>query len=435
MMRAVTERPEIAHELIAHDHAWMVSQFMHGEQGALLATAKICAGAESIDDKYYAAAQVADEARHVEAYQRYLDKIGIEYPVSPSLHDLLADIMRHRHVDMTFLGMQILVEGVALAAFSMGAALLANPLIAQITELVRRDEARHVAFGVLSLQGFYDDMDPVDLAEREEFVLEACALMRDRFLPVQVWEHFDIDVAEATEYFAHSIDMMAFRSLMFSKVVPNLRKLGLLTPRVREGFEQMGILRYERYVDSATEAGELDPSDGAGDEPTRPDQRAAGVARRRGDDRTRAGAHGAGRHGRAARPRRGQGRRQHPPRRHRHRRRRLGADHPRRCVLLRGRRARRRGRRDRAHGRRHVDRHRRRPGDAAGRRHRRAHHHRRRHLEDHGARRPALKTRPLVIEPVTLPVPAPGDVRRRLGVGMRAAARVAPAVIRGRTAC
>ncbi|MGH9186715.1 MAG: ferritin-like domain-containing protein, partial [Acidimicrobiales bacterium] len=261
----VKEHPELLGDVVANMHAWLVSQFMHGEQGALVATAKIGAAAESIDDKYYAAAQVADEARHVEAYQRYLDKIEMEYPISGPLHELLSDVMRHRHVDLTFLGMQILVEGVALAAFSLGGFFLANPLIARITELVRRDEARHVAFGVLSLQGHYDDMDPIDLAEREEFLLEACALMRDRFVPTQVWERFGIDAATASKAFANSPDMVAFRSLMFSKVVPNLRKLGLLTPRVREGFEQLGILRYERYVDSATEAGELEPGDGAAD--------------------------------------------------------------------------------------------------------------------------------------------------------------------------
>jgi hypothetical protein len=248
--------------VVAEHHGWLVSQFMHGEQGALVATARICAGADSIDDKYYAAAQVADEARHVEAYQRYLDKIDLDYPVSPSLHDLLSQVMRHRDLDLTFLGMQILVEGVALAAFSLGGALFANPLIRDITERVRRDEARHVAFGVLSLQGRYDDMDPVDLREREDFVLEACALMRDRFMPVQVWEKFGLDVRAAEAEFSSSIDASAFRSLLFSKVVPNLRKLGLLTPRVRDGFEQLGILRYERYVDSATEAGEIEPGDG-----------------------------------------------------------------------------------------------------------------------------------------------------------------------------
>jgi hypothetical protein len=248
--------------LEAHSHAWTVSQFMHGEQGALVATAKICAGVESIDDKYYAAAQVADEARHVEAYQRYLDKIDIRYPVASYLHQLLNEVVGHPHVDMTFLGMQILVEGVALAAFSMGGAMFGNEVIGTITDLVRRDEARHVAFGVLSLHGFYDDMDPVDLAEREDFILEACSLMRDRFVPVDVYERLGIDVARATAEYESSPDQAAFRSLMFSKVVPNLGKLGLLTPRVRAGFEQMGILRYERYIDSATEAGELEPADG-----------------------------------------------------------------------------------------------------------------------------------------------------------------------------
>jgi putative sterol carrier protein len=137
-----------------------------------------------------------------------------------------------------------------------------NPVIGQITERVRRDEARHVAFGVLSLQGFYDEMDPVDLAEREEFILEACSLMRDRFVPVDVYERLGLDAARATSEYESSPEMAAFRSLMFSKVVPNLGKLGLLTLRVREGFEKLGILRYERYVDSATEAGELEPGDG-----------------------------------------------------------------------------------------------------------------------------------------------------------------------------
>ena len=245
----------------AHEHAWTVAQFMHGEQGALIACGKIVAASENIDDKYYAAQQVADEARHVEAYQRYLEQIDIEYPVAPYLKSLLDDVIGHRHIDMTYLGMQILVEGVALAAFSLGGALFANPLIKNITELVRRDEARHVAFGVLSLSDFYTDMDAADLAEREEFLIEACALMRDRFVATDVWDRLGLDVAACRDEMLSSGDMQAFRSLMFSKVVPNLRKLGLLTPRVRDEFEKLGILRYEKYIDSATEAGEIEPSD------------------------------------------------------------------------------------------------------------------------------------------------------------------------------
>ncbi len=252
-------------ELNAEFHSWTISQFMHGEQGALVATAKICAGSLSIDDKYYAAQQVADEARHVEAYQRYLEKIDMQYPVGGFLHSLLTDVTSRDEIDMTYLGMQILIEGVALAAFTLGGAMFANPLIAQITEMVRRDEARHVAFGVLSLQGFYDDMDPIDLRVREDFLIEACAAIRDRFIPVDVFERMGFDVELATKEFASAPDAMMFRSLIFSKVVPNLRKLGLLTPRVRDAFETLGILQYASFVDSATEAGELDPAESIDD--------------------------------------------------------------------------------------------------------------------------------------------------------------------------
>jgi putative sterol carrier protein len=240
---------------VAENHAWLVSQFMHGEQGALVATAKICAGAETIDDKFYAAQQVADEARHVEAYQRYISKIGADYPVSASLNELLRQVTSHRHIDMTYLGMQILVEGVALAAFGFGGAMLANPLIADITRLVRADEARHVAFGVLSLQGFYDNMDRTDLAEREDFVLEACSLIRDRFEPIEMWERLGLPVDECIREVQSAPDHHAIQALIFSKVVPNLRKLGLITPRVRDGLETLGVLKFQHNIDSATEAG------------------------------------------------------------------------------------------------------------------------------------------------------------------------------------
>jgi hypothetical protein len=251
---ALGTAPELRREFVAQQHGWLVSQFMHGEQGALLCTAKIVETVPWIDAKYYASTQVMDEARHVEAYQRYLDKIGISYPCCPPMAELLGQVMHHAHVDLTYLGMQILVEGVALAAFSLGGALFANPLIARLTELVRRDEARHVAFGVLSLEGTYADMDAVDLREREDFVVEACALLRDRFLPTEVWEHFGIDTTVAAARVLESPDAHGFRALVFSKVVPNLRRLGLLTPRVRDDFETLGILAFEHQPDSAAEA-------------------------------------------------------------------------------------------------------------------------------------------------------------------------------------
>ena len=236
----------------AQSHAWTVSQFMHGEQGALVATAKICAGVESIDDKYYAAAQVADEARHVEVYRRYLtEKLPFAFPVNPHLHTLLAQIIREPRWDMTYLGMQIMVEGLALAAFGlMNFMNPQEPLIQQITGYVIRDEARHVAFGVLSLEEVYRQMTAAELREREEFVIEAAHLMRDRLLMEEVWERLGYDVDVWVKWSLETPFMQAFRQLLFAKIVPNLKRLGLLTPRVREAFAKIGVLQFEDMPDS-----------------------------------------------------------------------------------------------------------------------------------------------------------------------------------------
>ena len=234
--------------------SWMVSQFMHGEQGALVATARLVETAPEIDSKFYAANQVADEARHVEAYARYLnDKLQHQYPISAPLQSLLEDIMSEKRWDITYLGMQIMVEGLALAAFGLGNFMFQDPIIKQITDLVMRDEARHVAFGLLSLQGLYPQMTSAELREREEFVMQASQLMHDRFLLEQVWERVGVDVEEGKTY-AHSNPlMMVFRQMLFSKIVPNLRKLGLLTDPVRQQFERLDIIHFEAQPDSATE--------------------------------------------------------------------------------------------------------------------------------------------------------------------------------------
>lgn len=243
--------------------AWIVSQFLHGEQGALLATAKIVQAAPLEEAKWYAANQVADEARHVEVYHRYLtEKIGRSFEVNPQLQTLLDQIIQDSRWDMTYLGMQIMVEGLALAAFSfLRMQLPDEPLIQDITRRIMGDEARHVAFGVLSLQGLYADMTAVELAEREDFIIEASYLMRDRFLMEQVYERMDWNVAEWVEWGIHTPFMKGFRQMLFSKIVPNLRRLGLLTPRVRKEYDRMGLLHFEKLKDSTEETNPLPPAE------------------------------------------------------------------------------------------------------------------------------------------------------------------------------
>jgi hypothetical protein len=232
--------------------AWTISQFLHGEQGALVAASRLVETVPDYDSKLYAANQAADEARHVEVYARYLnEKLRYSYPISKPLQELLVDIMSEKRWDIIYLGMQIMVEGLALAAFGLANVIFQDDLIKQITDYVMRDEARHVAFGVLSLQGLYDDMTDAELRDREEFLMEAATLMRDRFLIEEVWERMGIDKKVGMEFAKNHVVTRAFRQVLFSRIVPNLNKLGLLTERVKPKFAELGILEYANLPDSA----------------------------------------------------------------------------------------------------------------------------------------------------------------------------------------
>ena len=236
---------------------WRMSQFMHGEQGALLCTAKIVETVPWIDAKYYASTQVIDEARHVEVFSRYLDeKLGGGYPINPHLRLLLDDIINDSRWDMTYLGMQIMVEGLALAAFGLMHSLTDEPLLKKMLRYVMSDEARHVAFGVLSLREIYAGMTAAEIRERQEFAFEATVRMRDRFLQQEVWDYFGVDTREITRrlLFDTSPDEMQFQPLLFSKIVPNCRKLGLLDAGdgwLRRKYTEIGIIDYEHSSDTA----------------------------------------------------------------------------------------------------------------------------------------------------------------------------------------
>ncbi len=232
--------------------SWTLSQFMHGEQGALLATAQIVDATPWIESKFYAASQVMDEARHVEVYSRYLrEKLTRTYPINRHLKTLLDQILTDSRWDMKYLGMQIMVEGLAMAAFGYMHKLCREPLLTELTHYVMKDEARHVAFGVLSLADFFTQLSPSELRDREEFLTEGCRLMRDRLLMEDVWEEMGWPVDEVRQIVLESPQMKEFRKMLFAKVVPNVKRLGLLTPFVRERFAELDILQFENEEPSA----------------------------------------------------------------------------------------------------------------------------------------------------------------------------------------
>ena len=239
-------------ELAWEQGAWTISQFLHGEQGALMATAKIVDSVPDNDAKLYAATQVMDEARHVEVYDRYLnEKVRRVYPINPSLEALLHDLLADGRWDITYLGMQIMIESLALAAFGFIYQTTQEPLLRDITFHVMSDEARHVAFGIASLDTLYEGMTEAERREREEFVCAAAELMRDRLLMREVFERMGLPADACVEFMREHPLQVQFRTLLFSKVVPNVKRIGLLTPYVRRQFERLEILEFEALPASA----------------------------------------------------------------------------------------------------------------------------------------------------------------------------------------
>ncbi len=236
---------------------WTLSQFMHGEQGALICTAKIVETVPWIDAKYYASTQVMDEARHVEVFAKYLqDKQNGFYPINAHLKLLLDDILNDSRWDMTYLGMQIMVEGLALAAFGFMQQMTPDPLLKQLLRYVMSDEARHVAFGVLSLKEYYGGLTDAELRERQEFAFEAAIRMRDRFLQQEVWERMGIKPAEILPVVLQDQGRGMFQQMLFSKIVPNCKKLGLLDGGdgwLRTKFTEMGVIQFEDWQDTGEE--------------------------------------------------------------------------------------------------------------------------------------------------------------------------------------
>jgi P-aminobenzoate N-oxygenase AurF len=223
--------------------AWQISQFLHGEQGALICTAKIVQQVPSIDAKFYAATQVVDEARHVEAYSRLLhEKFELAYPITRPLKELLEQAIGDARWDFTYLAMQVLIEGLALGAFQRIRDQAQNRLAASINAYVMQDEARHVAFGRLALRDYYPQLTQAERDEREAFVVEASYLMRDRFLSEELWERVGLPKAECMRWASTSQSMQYFRGRLFSRIVPTIKDIGLWGAKVQGAYAAMGIL-------------------------------------------------------------------------------------------------------------------------------------------------------------------------------------------------
>lgn len=208
---------------------WTLSQFLHGEQGGLLVASRLVETVPELDAKFYAAVQVSDEARHVEAFAQYLTtKLSGYYPVNSHLRSFMYDLLTESRWDITYLGMQVMIEGLALAGFSFLYQQADEPLLRTLIRYVRADEGRHVAYGMEALARIYPQLTAAELSERQEFVLEGAIRLRERLLREEVWERMEIPLSIGREVLLRSPGQKAFEQTLFSKIFSNCDKLGLL---------------------------------------------------------------------------------------------------------------------------------------------------------------------------------------------------------------
>ena len=245
-----------------------LSQFMHGEQGAMMTAAKIVETVPWIDAKYYAATQTMDEARHTEVFAKYLhSKLGEAYPMSPFLEEQITALLEDSRWDIAYLGMQIVIESLALAAFGSMLRSTEEPLLKKLLRYVMSDEARHVAFVVLSLSEYYRGLSEAELKDRQEFLIENTLRNRSRSTTPEIWERLGVSVEAVVPCIIEAASKVQvspvawFQRAFFSKLVPNVRKLGLLDANdgyLRRAWEEAGLLEFEFADDTGTDYASYD---------------------------------------------------------------------------------------------------------------------------------------------------------------------------------
>jgi len=233
------------HDLLA----WLLSQSLHGEQGALFAACQVTEAVPWLDAKLYGSSQVVDEGRHVEVFHGYLTrKLEKLYEINDNLYTIVDALMTDSRWDVKFLGMQIMIEGLALGAFGTFRQITGEPLLKQLLTRIITDEARHVHFGVLALQECLQGLTERERVEREDWAFEVSLLLRNRFLAWEFYEEHWAHAFRRAEWERLSVEsklMGAFRQTMFRRIVPNLKRIGLLSPRIRPRYEALGLLAYE----------------------------------------------------------------------------------------------------------------------------------------------------------------------------------------------
>ncbi len=240
-------------ELSKRRSCWTMSQMLHGEQGALLCCGQLVEAVPDMDGKLYAATQVIDEARHVEVFDRYIRRLDRVYPIMPNLKALLNAVLTAEMWQEKCVGMQVIAESLAMGSFKMMKASTRDEVLARVVDLTAQDEARHVSFGLIYMKEELPKMSEPDRNRVEDFALAAVKMLADPAAQAQnggpLFEIFaevgvdrEVALSELTQKFSDPAFRASQPNPFREYVVPQLKRLGLITERTAPGYVAMGLI-------------------------------------------------------------------------------------------------------------------------------------------------------------------------------------------------
>jgi rubrerythrin len=247
-------KEDLRWEVSRRSAAFMLSNFLHGEQGAMMVAGQLVNAVPHMDGKFYAATQTLDEARHVEVFAAYIKKLGEVYPIAPALKMLLDNILAAEDWKKKAVGMQVVAEGLALYSFRDMRNQTEEPLLKKLLTYVSRDEARHTGYGVKYLSAIVPTLSEREKEELEDFAFTAAQLLIDsrvantvRANVFKLWEEAGVDMQEALQTIMKDRERVAAEMQrtggrlgpLRGFVIPTLSSIGLFSERLRARFEEM----------------------------------------------------------------------------------------------------------------------------------------------------------------------------------------------------
>jgi hypothetical protein len=230
---------------------YVLSQLLHGEQAALQLCGQLTNVCDKMDEKWYAASQVIDEARHIEALSKFMQrKMGTIYPIGATLKILLEKLLEARTAQQKTLGMQTLFEGMAVGIMDLMRRECLNPLLTETIHRIEQDESRHAAFGVLMMRRVVREAEPEQMHEMEDWaftILEALNANQQLDMLHLLGPKYGIDPENVIKMVTSLPNFAEINSLVYMHtVVPNLRNLGLITERTRDRWKELGMMTDKR---------------------------------------------------------------------------------------------------------------------------------------------------------------------------------------------